>query len=113
MTMTDYPTPDARIRLAEFVGCKRDDHPLRDKDHWFWPNGKQGDPPDPLTDHTDCHALIEALRGKGWRPEVRWSKRIGIRLNRIGAPSNIGRYRTFDTWNEGVVTLALEILEGK
>lgn len=117
--MTDYPAPDARIRLAEFVGWKRIHArtmiPERSGVYGYLPHMSQAQPiPDPLNDHNDCHALIEALHKNGvmmtiWYPFsdqcVVDASRDGYLTESLKQRCPNGDYRT------GVVTLALEILD--
>ena len=104
--MTDYPTPDARIRLAEFVGGDRWEAYINPSKH-----PECVSLPDPLNDHTDCHALIEALRDR---------EKIAVQCDHLpplAKPANVFFMRhdldlfwLGDDYRVGVVTLALEVV---
>ncbi len=107
-----------RIRLAEFVGWWRDSSrtpraAIDEHLDWVAPTGDRWFPgtsiPDPLHNHADCHALIEALID---------FKDLPITVRYDNQPGEVwlgGDYcETYDSdYRTGVVMLALEILEGK
>ena len=53
-----------RIRVAEAMGWKRDNHSLREVDFWMGPKGQIGEDalPDPENDANDDYAVLEWMR---------------------------------------------------
>ncbi len=129
----EYASPEDRIRLAEFMGWKRladdPDHPKYDE--WFPPNNWKRSAstpltyhtlglPDPLNDHTDCHALRDALQRAGYDIEVWWSGTAYEHRSNVNCRVKM-KYRSdwsprppegeaFDDYRTGVVTLALDVV---
>ena len=110
--MVDNYEPEGRILLAEFVepGFR-----------FRLPSGKRSAMcPDPLHNHADCHALIEALREQGWLfhmqdCDVSEGSKLMVEFYRTRLTS----WRRNPWWHdhpadyrEGVVTLAMPIAEG-
>lgn len=106
------------IKLAEAMGWKRE---KTKHGEWFWtdpqrhviaiPYSKDGCPFRPNEHADDCEALMRWLRDKGWRIEIRISIAESVRINRIGAPSNSGRWHRYADWKKGVCELALKVIE--
>ena len=103
---------DERIELAEWQGYERKTlYPHGFAKHgWYRPDGTFTQYiPDPENSDADCMELGRFLVSKGWRPEIKLSKRHSVRINRIGAPSNSGRWLRCNDYKQGVVELALKI----
>ncbi len=115
--MTDYASPEDRIRLAEFMGWRVNERLTTDEARiWIMPGDDEDGGwyfdwqlPDPLNSHTDCHALIEALRA--------YDKPVSLyfgELHRVELYAGTGKLKheswSGDDYRTGVVTLALEVL---
>ncbi len=108
----EYASPEDRIRLAEFVDrCHEYVASGMDEDGQACQNCGCGphDDYDPLNNHTDCHALIEALRADDKPVALYFGK-----LHRVSLYVETGKFRheswSGDDYRTGVVTLALEVL---
>ncbi len=120
----EYASPEDRIRLAEFVGwipvTDRDDFERGKAPRWRDPeHGTEGnyvsDLPDPLNDHTDCHALRDALREQGYLTTVHYGFDAYSPYDSVKLETHPERMDYERTWSgpdyrTGVVTLALEVL---
>ena len=104
----DYET-ELRPLLAEFCGAEH-------KNGWYrFPGGKWTDF-NPLHNHADCHALIEALNGAGYNV-IRGERADGSRYAQIVKIGEIDAERKVKSWRgekpqttrKGVVTLAYPI----
>ena len=112
-----------RIRLAEFVGWWRDSSrtpraAIDEHLDWVAPTGDRWFPgtsiPDPLHNHADCHALIEALNDARYVVEICKGLLAAGDLVKISTLNPRPEWTwTGPDYRTGVVTLALEILEGK
>ncbi len=99
--MNEYTSPEDRIRLAEFCGIKNFGKYLGQR--WF----------DPLNDHNDCHALIEALHRDGKivrREDGPEFVNTEVRIWHFGMAGKPRIWTGNEDYRTGVVTLALEIL---
>ncbi len=119
-----------RVLLAEFVGCKRqmapscrpidqtlpwDHEPVRQEVQWFDRHGNLiKEPPNPITSHADCHALLDELERRGWywymgaeRNETTGKMERYEQLDHIDAAPET-QYE--DDYRIGFVTLALPIV---
>ena len=117
----------ARIRICEAMGKCTAGFPKHKELKWnTWSGGDCLECGrnlhyqfDPFTDAGDCEALIQWLQGLGWQIEIHWQHTSDPEMA-AGAWIHIWQHGTeihhrtdydADRWKQGIVELALKILE--
>jgi hypothetical protein len=114
-------TDKQRIKLAEFVGWKRE--PMREnlkRPYWQCPDtgdwSRAEDIPDPRNDANDCEALVVALGNKGIGVDIYmrpWMDAESVTVYMQGEPIEWKERRwTGDDWKHGVCDLAEKVNDG-